>query len=94
MFDKLQKSVSNVLELPPDALGDGPKICITGRQQLAVENFQSVLAFSEEEIRLLTSEGELSFTGKGFVLKKILPTEMQIEGELSSLTFEGGKGNV
>ena len=94
MFDKLQKSVGSALELPPDALGDGPRISITGRQQFAVENFQSVLTFSEQEIRLLTSEGELCFFGKGFILKTILTTEIQIEGKLSSLTFEEVKGNV
>ncbi|MHB8125629.1 MAG: YabP/YqfC family sporulation protein [Desulfitobacteriaceae bacterium] len=91
MFDKLQKSVGNVLELPPDVMGDGPKISINGRHQLAVENFHSVLTFSEDEIRLQTSEGELCFTGKGFVLKTILSTEIRIEGELSSLTFGGGQ---
>ena len=91
MFDKLQKSMGNVLELPPDALGDGPKISIIGRHQIAVENFLSVLNFSDQEIRLHTSEGELCFTGKGFVLKTILPTEIRIEGEMSSLIFEGGQ---
>jgi sporulation protein YqfC len=92
MLEKLQKSAVNILELPPDALGDGPKISINGRQHIVVENFESVIIFSEQEICLQTLVGELYFTGKGFVLKTILPTEIRIEGELSSLTFRGGQG--
>jgi YabP family. len=92
MLEKFQKSAANILELPPDALGDGPKISINGRQHIVVENYENVLTFSEQEICLQTSEGELCFTGKGFVLKTILPTEIRIEGELSSLTFRGGQG--
>ncbi len=92
MLEKLQKSAVNILELPPDALGEGHKISINGRQYIVVENFESVLTFSEQEICLQTSEGELCFLGTGFVLKTILPTEIRIEGKLSSLTFKGGQG--
>lgn len=91
MFEKLQKSVGNVLDFPPDVVGEGVKITITGRQQILVENFISILDFSEEEIRLETTEGDVRFEGKGLVLKTILPTELRIEGELSSLFFIGGE---
>ena len=53
---------------------------------LSLEN-----SFSEEEIRLETAEGDVCLGGKGLVLKVILPTDLRIEGELSSLSFEGGK---
>jgi len=90
MLDKLQKSVGDVLEFPPDVAGDGPKITITGREQITVENFLGLISFSPEEVRLETTVGELALTGKGFVLKTILPTELHIEGQLSSLAYNGG----
>lgn len=87
MFNKIQKTVGDVLEFPPDVIGDGPKITITGRQQVIVENYKVIISFSGEEIVLDTSEGEFFLSGKGLVLKTILPTELRIEGNISTLGY-------
>ena len=91
MFKKIQASVGDILDFPPDVAGEGPKITITGRMQILVENYMSIVNFSEKEIRLETAEGDVCVTGKGLVLKVLLPTELRIEGEISSLFFEGGE---
>ncbi|MPN53140.1 hypothetical protein SDC9_200804 [bioreactor metagenome] len=90
MFDKLSKNVGNALDFPPDVSGNGPKITITGRQEVLVENYQEIVEFTTEEIRLSTLEGELCLTGQGFMLRTVLATELRIEGQLISLTFGGG----
>ena len=87
MFKKIQTSMGEVLDFPPDVVGEGPKITIIRRSQILVENYYSIVNFSEEEIRLETAEGNVCFKGKGLVLKVILSTELRIEGELSSLSF-------
>jgi sporulation protein YqfC len=87
MFKKIQTSVGDILDFPPDVAGDGPKITITGRKEILVENYKSILNFSEEEIRLETAEGDVFLRGKGLVLKTILSTELRIEGEINALTF-------
>ena len=91
MFKKFQKSVGDILDFPPEVVGEGPKITITGRRQILVENYVSIVNFSEEEIRLETAGGDVCFGGKGLVLKVILSTELRIEGELSSISFVGGE---
>lgn len=91
MFKKIQTSVSDILDFPADVAGEGPKITITGKQQILVENYISVINFSDQEIRLDTAEGCVCITGRGLVLKVLLPTELRIEGEVSSLSFEGGE---
>ncbi|KGK88771.1 sporulation protein [Desulfosporosinus sp. HMP52] len=91
MFKKIQTSVGEVLDFPPDVVGEGPKITITGKREIMVENYISILNFSEEEIRLETADGDIFFRGKGLMLKVILATELQIEGELSSFWFDGGE---
>lgn|GEM_PF-556792 len=90
MFKKIQTSVSDILDFPADVAGEGPKITITGRLQILVENYISIINFSDQEIRLETAEGNVCITGKGLVLKVLLPTELRIEGEVLSLSFEGG----
>lgn len=91
MFKKIQNSVGEVLDFPPDVVGEGPRITITGRKQIVVENYTSIINFSEEEIRIETAEGDIYFKGKGLMLKVILAAELQIEGELTSFSFGGGE---
>lgn len=90
MFDKLSKNVGEVFDFPPDVSGNGPRITITGRQEILIENYLEIIEFTEEEIVLNTTEGELILTGKGFVLKTVLATELRIAGELAALTYRGG----
>lgn len=90
MFDKLSKNVGEVLDFPPDVAGKGPRITITGRHEILVENYLEIIEFTEEEIHLNTTEGELYFTGKNFVLKTVLSTELRIGGEMISLAYRGG----
>lgn len=92
MFKKIQTSMSEVLDFPPDAVGEGPKITISGRGQVLVENYDSIVNFSETEIRLETAEGDVYVRGSELVLTAILSTELRIEGKLSSLTFGDGGG--
>ncbi|AFM42869.1 YabP family protein [Desulfosporosinus acidiphilus SJ4] len=92
MFKKIQTSVGDILDFPPDVAGEGPKITITGRSEVLVENYLSIINFSKEEIRIETAQGELFLSGKGLVLKTILATELRIEGELDALRFEEGAG--
>lgn len=91
MLDKLSKSVGDALEFPPDVVAVGPKITITGREQILVENYGAIIVFTPDEIKLDTSIGELSMNGRKFVLKTILATELHIEGKLISLTYVGGE---
>lgn len=90
MFDKLSRNVGEVLDFPPDVAGNGSRITITGRHEILVENYLEIVEFTEEEIYLNTTEGELYLTGKEFVLKTVLATELRIGGELISLTYRGG----
>lgn len=92
MFKKLQTNVGDILDFPPDVVGEGPKITITGRKEILVENYINIVNFTEDEIRLETTEGDVCLNGKGLVLKVILATELRIEGELSSLSFVGFEG--
>ncbi|MEL1136186.1 YabP/YqfC family sporulation protein [Desulfitobacterium sp. THU1] len=90
MLDKLTKTVGDVLDFPPDVVGKGPRITVTGRVEVFVENYLEIVEFTSEEILLNTTEGVLTITGKELVLKTVLATELRIEGQFISLCYGGG----
>lgn len=94
MFHQFQRNLGEVLDLPPDVLGDSPKITIFGRRQVVVENYRGIMFFSEEEVILETSDGELCLRGQGLALQAVLLTEIRISGELSSVAYQGGSKNA
>ncbi|MDA8226669.1 MAG: sporulation protein [Desulfitobacterium hafniense] len=95
MFSKLQKNVSDVLDLPPDVTGEGPKVTIFGKGEILVENFLEIVAFEDQEVRINTTIGDIVLNGKSFVIITLLQTELRIQGELYSLKYEeGAKRNV
>jgi len=91
MFQQLQKGVRDALDFSEDVLGNCPRICIVGREDIIIENFIEIITFTGEEIRLDTGVGEMCLTGEGFILRTLLPTEMRVEGRMSALVFRGGQ---
>lgn len=90
MLDKLTKNVGEVLDFPPDVAGNGPRITVTGRQEILVENYLEIVEFTPEEILLHTTEGQLAITGKELVLRTVLATELWIVGQFTALAYVKG----
>lgn len=90
MLEKLTKNVGEALDFPPDVAGNVPRITITGRLEVLVENYSEIVEFTSEEILLNTTEGQIAITGKELVLKTVLATELRIEGHFIALHYGGG----
>ncbi|WP_050615817.1 sporulation protein YqfC [Bacillus testis] len=84
---KLKQLVTNTIDLPKDVMMDLPRITMVGQLHIYIENHRGLLAFSDEEIRLLLQQGQLSIKGNQFVIKAILPEEIMLEGIIHSVTY-------
>lgn len=75
------------MELPPDVMMDLPRITMIGQIHIYIENHKGLLAFSDKELRLLLTQGQLLVKGNGFVIKTILPEEILLEGEIEHVLY-------
>ncbi len=75
------------MELPPDVMMDLPRITMIGQIHIYIENHKGLLAFSDKELRLLLTQGQLLIKGKSFVIKTILPEEILLEGEINHVIY-------
>ncbi|WP_051302184.1 sporulation protein YqfC [Salibacterium aidingense] len=91
MLDQWKRWLTEKLTLPEDVLLDTPRLTMIGQHQLHVENHRGVLFFSKETIRLKLAEGELLIKGEQFIIKKIYPEELLIEGKIREVAYPGGK---
>jgi sporulation protein YqfC len=59
-----------------------------GQLPLYIENHRGVKDFSNEQLKLKLKQGTLVISGREFVIKTILPEEILLEGNISSVDFE------
>lgn len=84
---KVKQMIANTIDLPKDVMMDLPRITMIGQIHIYIENHRGLVAFSDNEIRLQLSNGQLSIRGEKFVIKTILPEEILLEGEIVSVSF-------
>ncbi|CEE02071.1 hypothetical protein BT1A1_2250 [Caldibacillus thermoamylovorans] len=83
----MRRWITNQLDLPEDVMMDFPRITMVGQIHIYIENHKGLLSFSDKEIRILLSQGQLLIKGKAFVIKTILPEEILLEGKIEQVLF-------
>ena len=76
------------LEIPRDLAMKETVITVTGRHQVIVCNYRSVLRYEEDEIILRTVRGRLQIRGKKLQIPIYTPEEMYIEGVITEIILE------
>lgn len=84
---RMKKWITDQMELPADVMMDLPRITMIGQLHIYIENHRGVLQFSNEELRLLLSQGQLLIKGEQFVIKTILPEELLLEGKIDQVIY-------
>lgn len=85
--DSFLERTAQAFDLPGDVVGL-PKVELTGRHEVRMENHRGILAYGEEEI--LISGGKLIFKvrGDGLELKAMNAGELLITGTVISVEVE------
>lgn len=64
-----------------------PRITMIGQLQIYIENHRGVLWFSNQELRLLLTKGQLLIRGQNLIIRAILPEEVLVEGVVDQVIF-------
>ncbi len=83
----LSKLTGNLLDLPQDVIFDLPRITMIGNMQTYIENYRGVIHFSEEQLKLKLSKGQLEIRGRNLAIRAILSEEVFIEGTISEVRY-------
>lgn len=75
---------------PLELTTDVPKISMTGKQLIHVEQHKGLMTYQEDEVAFRTSVGMLKIQGKDMHFKQYTATEAIISGEIGSVTLLGG----
>ncbi len=85
---KWLEKAAEALDLPGDLAAGLPRVELTGRHELRMENHRGILAYGEEEIHI--SGGDLIFRvrGSGLQLRAMNVGELRITGTITGVELE------
>lgn len=92
--EKLQKSIlekaSETLDLPKNLTMQLPRLLLTGHRELFIENYRGILEYGTDTLRIATSGKTVRVCGSALTIKSIASEEITLEGNIDSVSFEGG----
>lgn len=88
MKRSIKKSVTEALEIPAEALFDVPVITMAGKNELDIENYKSILEYSDSCISINTAVGIVVIEGSGLELKAVTSEAISVKGGIESLCFK------
>lgn len=81
--------IAEKLDIPIDVILDIPKIIITGKEELTIENHKGIIAFSEHEIKISSQKGIIKIQGNNFEIFYMGSNSLTINGEIRVISYEG-----
>ncbi len=83
----ITKAMAELLEIPGDLVLDLPRLTITGRNELYLVNHKGIIEYSTVRMRINLSRGFLEVDGKNLEIQALMPDEMRVLGEISSIKY-------
>lgn len=83
----ISKAMADFLEIPGDLVLDIPKLTITGRDELYLENHKGIIEYSTVRMRINLSRGFLEIIGDNLEIQALMPDEMRVLGDINSIKF-------
>jgi sporulation protein YqfC len=78
----------NTLKMPKDFVYGSVMLSVTGRQEAYIENYKSIIEYSDTQIKLQIKNGKLVICGKNLRIEYYTCEEMKIVGLIEEIKYE------
>ena len=88
-FNRGKEVLIEKLDLPKDVLLDVPKIIVTGRNEVTIENHKGIMVFERDKIKINTNMSPIEIKGSEFEILYIDASTITIKGYFNSIEYVG-----
>lgn len=88
-FNRGKEVLIEKLDLPKDVLLDVPKIIVTGRNEVTIENHKGIMVFERDKIKINTNMSPIEINGSEFEILYISASTITIKGYFNSIEYVG-----
>lgn len=79
--------VAAQMQIPKDLSEGAVLLSVTGKEEIFIENYKSILEYTDQRVLLQTKSGKLEVKGKNLHIVYYTYGEMRIEGVLESIHY-------
>jgi sporulation protein YqfC len=83
----IQKKLSDKLRLQEDILAKAPVVTSYGKYRVCIENYRSILAYEDNQIRIRTKTGRIQITGENLSIAYYREECMCVVGVIHTISF-------
>lgn len=87
MKEPFKQKMLRAMGAPESVARDQPEICMIGFERISVENYKSILKYTQEEILLRLIQGKLQMIGRNLFIKEIGEGSICVEGKVQQICF-------
>ena len=85
--EAFREQLSKLFEVPPEVVSDFPKIILIGNQEISIENFNGLIEYTAQKIRMNTKCGILVIDGIELEVRKMTAEYIMIKGTIIQIGF-------
>ncbi len=86
--DVVMRSIFELLKLPTDVTCGDTRISMIGKKKIKIENYRSILVYSETLIKIQAKQQIVIIDGKELRIRYFDQDEMEIQGWITRITFD------
>ncbi|MCL2387735.1 MAG: sporulation protein YqfC [Defluviitaleaceae bacterium] len=83
----IKERMTGLLALPKEIALDLPVVMATGRGEVNVENYKSILEFTDERIKVNTKDGAMTIEGERLKLRQVTTENVLISGRITGIKY-------
>ena len=84
-WSELSEETAHRFDLPADGLAGLPRITVTGRKRVCVENHRGLLAYSGERVEISGGRVRVCITGTDLLLRVMKKAAVVLTGNICSV---------
>ena len=84
---KVKEKMANALSLPKEIALDLPIVSAIGQGEITIENYKSLLEFTDTKIRIRTKASTIIIEGQSLTLQQITSENLLITGQIAGILF-------
>ncbi len=83
----IREKIAEMTDIPKDFMMNLPRVTILGNKEIYVDNYKGLLEYTQETIRLATTNKVIIIKGDALIITRIVEEAVFIGGNIFSIEF-------
>ena len=88
---KIKKRFADIGDLPKELVTDYSRMVLLGNREFMIENYNGIIEYEVNKIRVSTASGIISITGDDLSLSELSGDELLVSGLIKNIDLEGNE---